>query len=93
MCRDEDGWNSYTAGGLVLVKLHSIHLRHLKIHDQAFGETIWQRREEFSSGTKVMTRKDRERNNRLKARSTAESSSTMAMHGDVSATRNPCPLP
>jgi hypothetical protein len=42
MCRDEDGWNSYTAASKVLVKLHSIHLRHLKIHDQAFGETIWQ---------------------------------------------------
>jgi hypothetical protein len=47
MCGDEDGRNSYAVAYQVLLKLHSIHLGHLKIDDQAFGKTINQRREKL----------------------------------------------
>ena len=47
MCRDEDRWNGYVVAYEMLLKLHSVHVRHLKVDDQAFGETVWQRREKF----------------------------------------------
>ena len=49
MCGDEDRRNSYTVADKMLLKLQSVHLGHLEIDDQAFGETIWQRREKFLS--------------------------------------------
>jgi len=49
MCGDEDRRNSYTVAYKMLLKLQSIHLGHLQIDDQAYGEIVRERRDEFVS--------------------------------------------
>src|SRR5437879_2519653 len=54
---DEDCWNSYAVAYEMSLKLQTVHLWHLKIHNQAHRKPGWQRREKFlprsvSLGTK-----------------------------------------
>jgi len=48
---DQDRRNVYAVTHEVLVKLQSIHIRHLQIDNQTFGNIRFQRRKKFPSGS------------------------------------------
>ena len=87
---DEDCRNVYAVADEMLLKLQAIHVRHLEIDNQAFGRPSGNAARNSCPDPKVCARKACERSNRLKALSTAGSSSTTAIHGEASAMKDHC---
>jgi len=87
---DQDRWNVDAVAHEVLLKFHSIHVRHLQIDNQAFRNISLQRSEKFPPGSVSPGTKGARTQQPAQALSTAGSSSTTAIFGEASAMEDYC---